>query len=97
MNYILGCGDKSGYCIVVQFQKSCHHSLAKLCPRSCKQCTGPVSDMCVNMEDDQSYGCAAKASRGYCQHGKKHKRWSMKNRCARTCCERGELYKFPNY
>jgi len=50
--------------------------------------------MCMNMKDRKT-NCQSRGAQGECQSYTYRTRWNMKNECARTCCEREELYKRP--
>ena len=62
------------------------------CPRSCKVCSGSKSEMCVNMNDEKE-DCQSRGIEGECKIRDGNKRRNMKTEYAKTCCQRGELYK----
>ncbi|XP_066916197.1 hatching enzyme 1.2-like [Clytia hemisphaerica] len=87
------CGDKSGFCISARrYQGRCGTRLSFLCPRSCRKCTGPEDEKCLNLKDQRN-NCLRKSQKGECRIRNYRRKWRMKNDCPRTCCERGELYK----
>ena len=91
--FFSACGDTSGKCISAIGYRSCGSYWKNLCPRTCRVCTGPESEKCLNLKDRPSQNCQQRAERGDCKLINNYKRWIMKNRCPRSCCERNELYK----
>ncbi|XP_057310030.1 zinc metalloproteinase nas-14-like [Hydractinia symbiolongicarpus] len=91
------CGDSSYYCISVQFKKSKLCGLyGNVCRRTCGLCTGPDSEMCLNHSDKAGqWYCKWRVQYGACQHRYNWYRLRVKKSCARSCCERGELYTLP--
>jgi len=90
--FCLGCGDKSGYCIFVRNPGQCSNRYKYYCPRSCKVCSGPKSEICMNLKDAR-YNCQSRAVRGECRASNYRTRQKMKIYCPKVCCERGELYR----
>ena len=91
MFVFLACGDRSDYCITATKYRSCGSYLNKLCPRTCRVCTGPESEKCLNFNDKRS-NCGQRARNGHCKLGNDYQIWLMKNLCPRSCCDINELY-----
>ena len=59
----------------------------KICIRSCKKCTGGENEKCSNLKDR-----AQDCSRRDCRASDRMTRYRAHVKCARTCCQKGQLY-----
>ena len=88
--FFLDCHDHSEHCFKVKYVRGiCNiEEFKKSCPRSCGICTG--NGKCDNYIDF-SYRCKYVGESGMCS-GTDY--WSkfVRQRCAKTCCQRGELH-----
>ena len=87
------CGDKEQSCSLIgemsaADQKStCERGYSDLCPSFCEVCTAPDSQRCANFKDD-NYQCSSRN----CEHADLVERHRVRKHCAKTCCEKNQIY-----
>jgi len=58
-----------------------------ICIRSCGKCTGPKSQICMNLKD-RALDCRERD----CQDSNLEQRHRNHIKCSRTCCDKNKLY-----
>lgn len=84
-----GCGDKHPMC----FMKSMFNAgrdcgkYGNVCLRSCNKCSGSTNEVCANLKN-RALDCSSRN----CRASDPLTRHRAHTKCARTCCQKGELY-----
>ena len=89
----LACGDYSWIRCMRVWPWRCSSSQIKvLCPRSCRVCTGPKSELCANLPNTRGdANCHSLGLKGRCRETNYWLRFRMKTGCSKVCCQREEL------
>ena len=82
--------DKEVFCFMKDMfnpSQHCNGKYSEACPRSCNKCSGNENEKCVNLKDR-----APNCSQRDCRASDRLTRHRAHIKCARTCCQKGQLY-----